>query len=71
MSFLVILVAGRYSVSVEAINAEGSPLCKLPDLPYEISQHTMDEDTLCGGNSCIYFENGNWIKYEWNLTRGI
>ena len=68
-----ILVVGGYSSltkgskSVEAITTDGTPLCKLPDLPDHRSDHTIDNNIMCGGSStqtsCLSYVAGNWTKY--------
>jgi len=74
-----ILVVGGWKEktlkSVEAITTDGTPLCTLPDLPYEIRRHTMDDHIICGGyndqsltqSSCHYFIAGEWTKYRNDL----
>ena len=60
---------GDRSGSVEVLNADGTPLCSLPDLPYETWGHTQDGLTQCGGTGgwirrqCYTFDpkTGNWI----------
>ena len=58
----------------EALNIDGTRLCKLPDLPTPMSGQTMSGRLLCGGRdsngipkSCIKFENGLWVELPWNL----
>ena len=57
--------------SVEALRSDGSPLCKMPDLPDDIVGHTMDGGILCGGEytktSCLHYGSEGWTKYGWNL----
>jgi len=69
-----ILVVGglQVSTSVEVHNSNGSPFCRLPDLPSERFLHTIDEGLICGGaehaeTSCLQFEGGTWVKFNWNL----
>ena len=54
----------RHKVA-EALNIDGTRLCKLPDLPTHMRGQTMSGKLLCGGRdsnwipkSCIKFENG-------------
>ena len=58
----------------EALNIDGTRLCKLPDLPTPMSGQTMSGKLLCGGvdsneisKSCLKFENGLWVELPWNL----
>ena len=59
--------------SVEALRMDGSPLCKMADLPDSRAEHTMDGDILCGGGgtetSCLHFGSDGWTKYGWNLLQ--
>ena len=64
----------RRSKVAEALNINGTRLCKLPDLPTPMSGQTMSGRLLCGGRdsngipkSCIKFENGLWVELPWNL----
>ena len=60
---------GDRKASVEILRADGTPLCSLPDLPYETWGHTQDGLTTCGGTGgylrrrCYTFdpETGTWI----------
>ena len=72
----VIIVTGGHpnDYSAEAINSDGTRLCKLPDLPTPRAYHTMSGGMICGGHdnfdireSCIKFENGEWVEYPWKL----
>ena len=65
---------GNYLSSVEALkSSDGTPLCKMTDLPDSRSSHTMDGDILCGGlyteTSCLHFGSDGWTKYGWNLLQ--
>ena len=59
--------------SVEALRSDGTPLCKMPDLPEIRIYHTMDGDILCGGSltdtSCLHYGSEGWTKYGWNLLQ--
>ena len=59
--------------SVEALRSDGTPLCKMPDLPDNRADHTMDGDILCGGyytrTSCLHYGSEGWTKYGWNLQQ--
>ena len=59
--------------SVEALRSDGTPLCKMPDLPDKRFGHTMDGDILCGGyeteTSCLHYGSDGWTKYGWNLQQ--
>ena len=63
----------RADKSVEALRFDGTPLCKMPDLPDNRARHTMDGDILCGGTgtptSCLHFGSEGWTKYKWNLQQ--
>ena len=60
---------GDRSGSVEVLQADGTPLCSLPDLPYETWGHTQNGLTSCGGTSgyyrrhCYTFDpkTGTWL----------
>ena len=60
--------------SVEAITTDGTPLCKLPDIPDERRRHTMDNNIMCGGavgdtqTSCLSYVAGKWKKYGNDLN---
>merc|ERR1719300_877170 len=65
--------------SVEALHSDGTPLCKLPDLPDDRQAHTMEGGMLCGVydwkdtnrcKSCLKYEAGTWKKYEWSRLKG-
>ena len=53
--------------SVEAITTDGTPLCKLSDLPDQRATHTIDNNIMCGGSytptSCLSYVAGKWTKY--------
>ena len=59
---------GDRSGSVEILKADGTPLCSLPDLPYETWGHTQNGLTSCGGANgylrkrCYTFDpkTGTW-----------
>ena len=59
--------------SVEALSSDGSPLCKMTDLPDSRDDHTMDSDILCGGDgaptSCLHFGSDGWTKFGWNMLQ--
>jgi len=62
--------------SVEALNADGSPLCTLRNLPDDRWAHTMAEGgQLCGGGrgdtkkSCIHYDNDRWKTFNWRLQK--
>ena len=42
---------GYRSKSVEVLNADGTPLCSLPDLPYLTWGHSQNGLTTCGGTA--------------------
>ena len=78
--FLAIIVTGGGPEgsfrSVEAFNADLTPLCALADLPDNRIAHTMEGDMLCGGSgatnkatwtSCINYDKGQWKTHEWSL----
>ena len=72
LMIVVIVVTGGEAfstptpTSVEALNADGSRLCLLPDLPTRRRYHSMSGSMVCGGydsnarNSCINFQDGAW-----------
>ena len=64
---------GNLLRSVEALSSDGTPLCKMADLPDSRRYHTMDGDILCGGygapTSCLHFGSDGWSKYGWNLLQ--
>ena len=65
---------GNLLRSVEALkSSDGTPLCKMTDLPDSRDDHTMDGDILCGGDgaptSCLHFGSDGWTKYGWNLLQ--
>ena len=71
-----ILISG--SGSVEVLNADGTPLCSLPDPPYLTSGHTQYGLTTCGGTHgysrkrCYTFDSrtGSWIiSHTLNVDR--
>jgi len=73
-SQVIILAGGKDDYrSVEALNADGSPLCTLADLPDDRVAHKMEGDLLCGGyypetkTSCIYYHEGQWKTNNWSL----
>ena len=61
---LAILISGGWSDSghrsVEALRSDGTPLCKLADLPDNRRVHTMDGPISCGGartmTTCLIYE---------------
>ena len=73
--FAAILIVGGVNSekSVEALRSDGTPLCKMPDLPDNRAQHTLDGDILCGGyytrTSCLHYGSEGWTKYGWNLQQ--
>ena len=69
---------GDRSGSVEILKADGTPLCSLPDLPYETWGHTQNGLTSCGGaggylrRRCYTFDpkTGTWkISHTMNEDR--
>ena len=75
---VVIVVTGGISSStagtfVEALNADGTRLCLLPNLPSGRRWHTMSGGMVCGGwdarKSCIKFQNGAWKKMQFSLQQ--
>jgi len=71
-----ILISGGWSDSghrsVEALRSDGTPLCKLADLPDNRRVHTMDGPISCGGartmTTCLIYEKGEWTKFSSNLN---
>jgi len=68
-SQLAILVTGDRGDnrrSVEALWSNGSSLCSLPDLPFDLYYHIQSGLVKCGGihagTSCYTFTNGVWTK---------
>ena len=73
---VVIVVTGGnpYATATEALNADGTRLCRLPNLPSSGEQrvdHSMSGSIICGGNdtpkSCIKFQNGAWKTMPFSL----
>ena len=60
-------------ISVEALNADGTRLCLLPNLPTFRRYHSMSGSMVCAGvdadalKSCIKFQNGAWKKMPFSL----
>ena len=76
---VVIVVTGGNPLSaahsVEALNADGTRLCRLPSLPKIRLQHSMDGSMICGGvgitqKSCIKFQYGAWKTMSFSLQEG-
>jgi len=67
----VIVVTGgtqnSFLNSAEALNIDGTRLCNLPDLPTPRRHHSMSGRMICGGKSCIKFDQGNWKEFPWKL----
>ena len=61
--------------SVEALNADGTRLCRLPNLPQCQRDHSMDGSMICGGidsharKSCIKFQYGAWKTMPFSLQQ--
>ena len=77
---VVIVVTGgsrssTAGTSAEALNADGTRLCRLPSLPKYRRQHPMDGSMICGGydshaqKSCIKFQNGAWKTMPFSLQK--
>ena len=74
---VVIVVSGglpEVGTSVEAYNADGTRLCRLPNLPSSGEHrvdHSMSGSIICGGydtpKSCIKFQNGAWKTMPFSL----
>ena len=66
-------VIDNTATSVEAINADWTRLCVLPDLPTQRRHHTMSGSMVCGGRdtyamrSCHKFQNGAWKLMPFSL----
>ena len=69
---------GERKGAVEVLRDDGTPLCSLPDLPFEFWGHTQHGLTTCGGThgllrrSCYTFNTstGTWdISYRLNEDR--
>ena len=69
---------GERSKSVEILRSDGTPLCSLPDLPYDLWGHTQNGLTTCGGTNgnirrrCYTFDpkTGTWeISHNLNEER--
>ena len=60
-------------ISVEALNADGTRLCLLPNLPTFRRYHSMSGSMVCAGldsdalKSCIKFQNGAWKTMPFSL----
>ena len=76
----MIVVTGGYptstaGTSVEALNADGTRLCRLPNLPKIRRMHSMDGSMICGGydshaqKSCIKFQYGAWKTMPFSLQQ--
>ena len=75
----MIVVTGGYPTSaltsVEALNADGTWLCRLPNLPKIRRYHSMDGSMICGGydsyaqKSCIKFQYGAWKTMPFSLQQ--
>ena len=76
----MIVVTGGYptstaGTSVEALNADGTRLCRLPSLPKVRQGHSMDGSMICGGfdshaqKSCIKFQYGAWKTMPFSLLQ--
>ena len=65
---------GDRSSSVEVLNADGTPLCSLPDLPYLTWGHTQHGLTTCGGahgilrRRCYTFDA---YSGTWNISHNL
>ena len=75
---VVIVVSGglpEVGTSVEALNADGTRLCRLPNLPHNRQYHSMDGSMICGGydshaqKSCIKFQYGAWKTMPFSLQQ--
>merc|ERR1719342_1710190 len=61
--------------SAEALNADGTQLCRLPSLPKLRRCHSMDGSMICGGfdshaqKSCIKFQYGAWKTMPFSLQQ--
>ena len=76
---VVIVVTGgtptsTAGISAEALNADGTRLCRLPNLPTTRHLHTMSGSMICGGyydnearQTCINFQNGVWKTMPFSL----
>ena len=59
--------------SAEALNADGTQLCRLPNLPTIRRAHSMSGSMVCGGYdseawySCFNFQNGTWKTLPFTL----
>ena len=76
---VVIVVTGgsptTAGTSAEALNADGTRLCRLPNLPKYRRYHSMDGSMICGGydshaqKSCIKFQYGAWKTMPFSLQQ--
>ena len=77
---VVIVVTGgepseTATTNAEALNADGTWLCRLPNLPKYRRQHSMDGSMICGGydshaqKSCIKFQYGAWKTMPFSLQQ--
>jgi len=61
--------------SAEALNADGTRLCRLTNLPNNRRYHSMDGSMICGGydshaqKSCIKFQYGAWKTMPFSLQQ--
>ena len=77
---IVIVVTGgepsqTAGTSAEALNADGTRLCRLTNLPNNRRYHSMDGSMICGGfdshvrKSCIKFQYGAWKTMPFSLQQ--
>ena len=64
----------KVGISAEALNADGTQLCRLPNLPQCQRDHSMDGSMICGGlhsasKSCIKFQYGAWKTMPFSLQQ--
>ena len=76
---VIVVTGGKPSstagTSAEALNADGTRLCRLPNLPDNRRYHSMDGSMICGGydshaqKSCIKFQYGAWKTMPFSLQQ--
>ena len=63
----------KYFKSVEAYNPYINKICKLPNLPYTVSEHTLCGGLLCGGHSyeksCLKLEPWGFVRATVSLKQ--
>ena len=58
---------------VEALYGDGTPMCKLPDLPLDRTDHSMHNFTVCGGTGNDVNKNCQTLDIDgiWRNTHSL